>query len=132
MKVIYNKLIPFKGYFAINLFGVMFVREEYKNYNISKQTYNHELIHTSQALDFIFKYKQIQFLGYLIFYVIYFMEWLIKLLISLFTFGKIKAYRSISFEQEAYKNQHNLNYLDSRKSFAWVKYIFKVVWRKNT
>jgi hypothetical protein len=57
---------------------------------------------------------------------------LIKLLISLFTFGKIKAYRSISFEQEAYKNQHNLNYLDSRKSFAWMKYIFKVVRRKNT
>jgi hypothetical protein len=27
MKVIYNKFIPFKGYKAMNLFGIVFVRK---------------------------------------------------------------------------------------------------------
>lgn len=27
MRVIYNRLIPFKGYKCVNLFGVLFVRE---------------------------------------------------------------------------------------------------------
>ena len=129
MKVIYNKVLPFPGYFAINLFGYMFVRDVYKDRKISKQTFNHELTHTEQALDFVFKCKKLQILGYLIFYIIYFIEWIIKLLFAFFTLGKVKAYRSISFEQEAYNNQRNLKYLKSRKSFAWVKYIFKVVWK---
>lgn len=30
MKVIYNNLIPFKGYKAINIFGLVFVRKEAK------------------------------------------------------------------------------------------------------
>lgn len=129
MKVIYNKLLPFPGYFAINLFGYMFIRDVYKDRKISKQTFNHELTHTEQAFDFVFKCEKLQILGYLIFYIIYFMEWLIKLLFALFTLGKVKAYRSISFEQEAYNNQGNLKYLNSRKPFAWTKYIFKVVWK---
>ena len=29
-KIIYNKFIPFKGYVAINLFGIIFARKEYK------------------------------------------------------------------------------------------------------
>lgn len=28
MKIIYNKLIPFKGFYAISLFGLLFVRDE--------------------------------------------------------------------------------------------------------
>ena len=55
------------------------------------------------------------------------MEWLIKLLISAFTFGKVKAYRSISFEQEAYHNQYDYSYQETRTKFAWAKYIFKLV-----
>lgn len=27
MKIIYNDIIPFQGFYAINLFGVLFVRE---------------------------------------------------------------------------------------------------------
>ena len=53
-----------------------------------------------------------------IFYILYFIEWLIKAIISLFTGFKIKAYYSISFEQEAYKNQKDLNYLKTRKRFS--------------
>lgn len=115
MKIVYNKLIPFSGYFAVNIFGIMFVQERYRNRKISQVTYNHELTHTEQALDFVFGCKKLQVLGYLIFYVLYFIEWLIKLIITGFTLGRVKAYRSISFEQEAYNNQKDNSYLQNRK-----------------
>jgi hypothetical protein len=44
----------------------------------------------------------------------------------LYGFAKYKnydqAYRSIRFEQEAYGNEHEENYLEVRKNFAWLKY----------
>ncbi|WP_367892137.1 hypothetical protein [Muribaculum intestinale] len=55
-------------------------------------------------------------LGYVLFYVIYLIEWLVRLLLP----GN--AYRNISFEREAYNNQRNSFYLERRKSFA--------MWRK--
>lgn len=36
MKVIYNNLIPFKGYKAINIFGLVFVRKGAKFTEVSK------------------------------------------------------------------------------------------------
>ena len=129
MKVIYNKLIPFPGYFAINLFGYLFIRDEYKDRTVSQQTFNHEQIHTEQALDFVFGCEKLRILGYIIFYIVYFIEWLFKLLFSAFTLGKVKAYCSVSFEQEAYNNQSNFDYIATRKRFAWLKNIFKLVWK---
>lgn len=126
MKVIYNKLIPLPGFFAINLFGVMFIREEYRNCTISQSTFDHEGTHTEQMLDFVGGCKKLQILGGCVFYVLYFIEWLIKLIISGFTLGKVKAYYSISFECEAYDNDRNHDYLKTRKRFAWTKYIFKL------
>ena len=49
MKVIYNSLIPFKGFSAINLFGIVFARKEYKE--LSRRTLNHEAIHTAQMKE---------------------------------------------------------------------------------
>lgn len=129
MKIVYNKWIPFPGFFAINLFGTCFIREEYRTRAISERTINHESIHTAQALDFVFGCEKLQILGYIIFYVLYFIEWLIKLILSAFTFGKIKAYYSISFEQETYANDENFNYLQNRKRWSWTKYIFKLIWK---
>ena len=37
-----------------------------------------------------------------------------------------KIYRSISFEQEAYKYEMNLEYLKNRKRYNWIKYIKKL------
>ena len=50
MKIIKNSIIPFKGYLAINIFGILFVRREYA-YKLEKEPYrtivlNHESIHT--------------------------------------------------------------------------------------
>ena len=51
MKIVYNKWIPFKGFFAINLFGTYFIREENKHIKVSKKTLNHEAIHTEQMKE---------------------------------------------------------------------------------
>lgn len=43
MKIIYNKFLPVKGFLAMNLFGVLFVREELKA-KVTDVTLNHEAI----------------------------------------------------------------------------------------
>lgn len=107
MKIVYNKYIPFKGFFAINLFGTYFIREENKHIKVSKKTLNHEAIHTEQMKE----------LGYIFFYIWYFIEWLIQLCLH----GKA-AYYWISFEREAYDNESNYKYLNKRKRYNWFKY----------
>lgn len=110
MKIIYNKVIPFKGFLAINLFGVLFVRKNNDGSNpyISESTLNHEAIHTAQMKE----------LGYIFFYLLYFMEWVIRLFID-----TLNVYRSISFEQEAYHNEDNPDYLKTRKHYSWIHYL---------
>ena len=107
MKVIRNKFIPFSGFAAINLFGILFVRE---NVELTDQTLNHEQIHTEQMKEML----------YILFYLWYFIEWLIRL----FT-NPGQAYRSISFEQEAYAKESDFSYLSARKRFSWIKYLRK-------
>lgn len=104
MKIIYNNIIPFPGYKAINLFGLLFVR---KDAIMSEEDINHESIHTAQMKEML----------YIFFYIWYIIEWIIRL------FKKGNAYRNISFEQEAYSNEDNLEYLKDRKYYAWFKYI---------
>lgn len=110
MKIIYNKYIPFKGFYAINLFGTYFIRDEYKGENIPESTLNHEAIHTVQMKE----------MGYIFFYIWYFIEWLIRLIIN-----GVYAYYKLSFEQEAYNNEDNYDYLKNRKPYNWFKYYGK-------
>ena len=96
MLVVYNKIIPFKGFKCINLFGILFARKQ-----LCKVDINHELIHTAQMKE----------LGYIFFYLIYFIEWIIRLFIS------SNAYRDISFEKEAYSHELDTNYLSKRPKY---------------
>lgn len=59
-------------------------------------------------------------LAFLMFYILYVLEWLVKLLF----YGK-KAYRNISFEREAYASENDNNYLENGDYFEWINYIFK-------
>ena len=88
-------------------FGIYVSLHRYLN---DEKLINHEKIHWEQ---------QKELLG-LFFYLWYFIEWIIRLFIN----GK-NAYRSLSFEQEAYDNDQNLNYLKTRKRYSWIKKIFK-------
>lgn len=109
MKIIYNNIIPFPGFSAINLFGVLFAR---KGARINDVTINHESIHTAQM-------KELLFIG---FYLWYFLEWFIRLAMYVDAY---KAYRNISFEREAYMNELDLNYLQSRNKYSFLKYMRK-------
>jgi hypothetical protein len=127
IKLKYSKIIPFPRFYVCTIFNCIFRHPKYKNRKLSKITYNHEMIHVEQQLDFVGGIEKLYILGGIIFYMTYFIEWLIKLIISGFTFGKVKAYRSISFEQESYQNERNLNYRNNRKRFCWLKNVFKLV-----
>ncbi|MCS4237854.1 hypothetical protein M2306_000616 [Myroides gitamensis] len=71
---------------------------------------NHERIHLKQQLELLI----------LPFYLWYGIEFLIRLL---YLRNRKKAYRAISFEQEAYKNEANLAYLKQRKTYAFFQYM---------
>lgn len=105
MYIVRNKLIPFPGYKAINICGILFVRSKA---NMKDIDINHEAIHSKQIFEMLI----------ILYYIWYLIEWLIRLL-----FFKGQAYKNISFEQEAYNNQDNLDYLKQRKHYAWFKYL---------
>lgn len=117
MKIIWNRIIPAKGFLAMSVGPWIFARKEYEKQGLSEVTINHEKIHWSQQCDFI-----IPVLGSIIFYLWYVLEWVCKLPAYLFGYD---AYYSISFEIEAYENASNPDYLKTRKRFAWLKNIFK-------
>lgn len=125
-----NRLIPFPGFRACNLLGVLFVRGERK---LSDATLNHERIHSAQiaevmlasaplaALLWIFSSVWVAILLVLAsYYLWYLIEWAIH-------FTRIKdahlAYRMICFEREAYENQNDLNYLESRSWFKFIQFL---------
>lgn len=99
MKVVYNKVVPFKGFKCINLFGVLFVRE---GCTMSDTDYNHEAIHTAQMRELL----------YVGFYFLYIAEWL-WYLARLHNMDA--AYRAVSFEREAYGHENDSGYLNTRK-----------------
>lgn len=55
-----------------------------------------------------------------LFFWCYGLEWLLGMICFR---DSRKAYRNISFEQEAYSNELDDDYLKSRKPFAWIQYI---------
>jgi len=147
MKVIFSdKFLDAISWFmkvgGITLYPFIILREKYRDdsryINRGKITINHEKIHIKQQQEVIIA-SLILFIGlnlvlslvawwlipvmaYLSFYVWYILEWFIKI----FRYGSPNtAYRKISFEQEAYGNQDNTDYLKTRKNFSWMKYIFK-------
>ena len=88
MKIIYNDYIPFRGFIAINLFGNVFARNEFKP--LPYYVIKHELVHT----------RQMQKYYYVGFYLLY----LYKYIINIFKYKDLKiAYKEIDFEKEAYE-----------------------------
>lgn len=108
MKIIWNDHIPLKGFKAINLFGVIFVR---RGKIMRDADLRHELIHTCQMREML----------YVGFYLWYVAEWLVRLVLC--RFDAHKAYRTISFEQEAYDCQRIELYERYRNAYAWTKYL---------
>ena len=98
--------VPFLWIDAIALFPFVF----HKHKSPGPVLLNHECIHLKQQLE----------MGLLLFYIWYFVEYLIR-------FVQYRthylAYLHISFEQEAYQNEGDPDYLIRRKFWAFWKYV---------
>lgn len=97
--VIKTKLLVPKGYAAITIYPFIFTRR------IDPKIINHEKIHLKQQIELLIVF----------FYLLYFLEYIY--LMFKYSFDRDKAYRNISFEKEAYRNQSNYSYLNNRKTF---------------
>jgi hypothetical protein len=90
--------------FAITLYPFIIAREE-----MSVDVLRHESIHIAQQKELLVVF----------FYLLYGWDYLkgyIKFR------NKELAYRRIRFEQEAYAQMFNEDYLENRKSYSWRKY----------
>jgi hypothetical protein len=108
MWVVRNNILPFSGFSAMAVFPFVFVRKDEK----AKDTViNHEKIHLKQQGEMLL----------LLFYVWYVVEYVFRV----FQYLELQdAYHNISFEREAYENEGNHDYLDSRRRYAFLKYVF--------
>ena len=91
---------------AITLWPFIFIRSELAN---SDRILNHEKIHIGQ-------YAELWVLGFYFLYVWDFIHGVFKYR------STSKAYYRIRFEQEAYDNDGNPEYLVSRNKFHWSEY----------
>lgn len=111
IRVIHTKYLP-KRINGLTLFPFIFINSNnvgYMNQSYYDRLINHELIHIKQQIELLV----------LPFYLWYLLEWFFNLFI--FNFNAEYAYRYISFEIEAYKNDNDLNYLNKRKMFGFLR-----------
>jgi uncharacterized membrane protein YiaA len=129
-KVIFNDIIPFKGFIAMCLWPFIFVRNNAaSHYNTVAN--NHEHIHAEQQKEMLLVGIVLAAIGYvfvglwaLLFVPLFFWWYGIEYLYRLCQYRDTKkAYRNISTEREAYANEKDLTYLTNRRRFAWIKYL---------
>lgn len=107
MFVIVTKYLIPKGFRGMTIFP--FVLLKYISDSENKTLINHEKIHIRQQLELLV----------LPFFVWYFVEYAVRLLQYK---NAHLAYRNISFEREAYTNEHHLDYLKKRPFFSFLNY----------
>jgi hypothetical protein len=105
LPVILSKVSPI-DIWAISLGLFVFCRGE-----LSEEGKNHETIHFKQWVELLL-------LGFLILYPLFWIVGLIRYR------NGARAYEMIPFEQEAYANDQDLDYLKDRKLYSWVKYVW--------
>ena len=109
MILVSKYLIP-KGYSGLTIYPFVFLK--HRSSKTDDVLINHERIHLRQQLEMLI----------LPFYVLYVLEFI-------FRYFQYKnwylAYVNISFERESYLNEGNLNYLNERKSWTFLKYLRK-------
>lgn len=138
-KVIYNNLIPFKGYLAMCVFPFIFVRKDARNLTV--KDINHETIHLRQQVEMLIVGVILTLILFIcglswwslfalpIFFIWYGVEWFLRW--CAYGFNQNEAYHNISFEQEAYGNESNLDYLRTRKRFSWCYYLLKKTYNRH-
>ncbi len=97
---------------AISIWPFIFLKHKYQKNDAI--LINHEKIHLRQQLELLV----------LLFYFIYFLEYMYY---RLKKYNKTQAYLEISFEKEAYKFESDLSYLNNRKFFGFIDFM----WNRN-
>ena len=105
--IVFKYLTP-KGFRGITIFPFVILTHAEDKEN--RVVINHERIHIRQQLELLV----------FPFYVWYFIEFFIRVIQFK---NKNEAYRNISFEREAYKNEKDLEYLKSRSFWSFLKYL---------
>lgn len=130
------KILTFGRYTAITLLMMIFFKRSKDK--VKQKHITHETIHVLQQLEMLCLGTFISIIASLIFgfvwwfvlipillfYIFYALEYIIAL-----PFNKLMnndSYHTISFEEEAYCNEDNIEYPDTRKLFAWVSYLGNV------
>ncbi len=99
-----------KNYVGLTLWPFIIVKED--TYKKDDVLINHERIHLKQQLELLVVF----------FYLWYVLEWLFRTVLYLDSY---RAYQNISFEREAYANEENLGYPQSRNAYGFLKYLFR-------
>lgn len=81
---------------------------------LSDKTKRHETIHYQQYLETLF-------IGFIL---VYIYDFLYAAIIAKKGFSR-DSYLAIRFEQEAWSNHHDVDYLKSRSKYAWLNYKIK-------
>lgn len=107
MFILISKFFTPKGFNGITIFPFVILRDVKNKMNL--RLINHEKIHIRQQLELLI----------FPFFVWYFIEYLFRL----YQFkDRNKAYRNIVFEREAYENEKDLNYLQKRSFWNFLRY----------
>ena len=96
-----------RSFSAVTIYPFIFVRHD--KCKLDYVLINHERIHIQQQ-------KELLWIGFFIWYLF---EYAVKLL---YFRNSYTAYRSISFEREAYANENDLDYLNHRNLFSFFRY----------
>jgi hypothetical protein len=115
IKVFYNSKIVPKGFLGITLWHI-FIRYDKQHIKTTKgalglaRILTHEEIHVKQQREMLV----------LPFFILYALFFILNFLVR---FNRMTAYKAIPFEKEAFKNDNNSDYLNTRKAYSWIKYI---------
>ena len=105
--IVFKYLTP-RGFRGLTFYPFVFLAD--KDDKLNEVFINHEKIHIRQQLELLI----------VPFYLWYFTEYLFRLLQFR---NRKKAYYAISFEREAYANEKDLDYLNSRPFWGFMRYI---------
>lgn len=106
-------IVIFRHFFYRNYVGLSlwpFIILRHRGLRKDEVLINHERIHLRQQAE----------LFVIFFYIWYLGEWLLR---TIWYLNAYRAYKNISFEREAYTHERDLDYLSSRKPFAFMEYL---------
>lgn len=139
MITICNRLIPFGGYQAMAFWPFVFTRSSL----MSARRKNHESIYLRQQLEVLIAAAVVLAAVILlagwswwwlltaaaVYYAGYGIDYAVRRILYR---SHLEAYRNIAAEQEAYLNEQDAAYLANRRPFAWIRYIGRRTYKRQT